>query len=205
MTSQSNSTAPLFPASTSVLSVTPTSFTSFSHVALALSPPSPFSPTIISLDPSLSARLPFPLKRGPINSLLRAGLCFELVLRGMVRQDDPGQPGGAALRRRNWISGAREVVRATGGKGIIISSGAVSAEEMRASQDIVNLWVCCRRRLGRDGTVVLTCSARTARSCSLIGLTASQAKDALTVNPQRALLRGRESRSSTYSIKFADC
>lgn len=29
--------------------------------------------------------------------------------------------------------------------------------------------------------------------CSLIGLTPSQAKDALTINPQRAILRGRAS------------
>lgn len=76
-----------------------------------------------------------------MNSLLRAGVVFEIILRGMIRQDDPGGIGGAGTRRRNWISGAREIVRATGGKSVVISSGALTAGEMRASEDIVNLLV----------------------------------------------------------------
>ncbi|ORY47188.1 RNase P subunit p30-domain-containing protein [Leucosporidium creatinivorum] len=171
----SNSTASLFPASTTLLSVTPTSLTSFSHVALSLSPPSPFAPTLITLDPSLSPRLPFPLKRGLVNTLQRAGVVFEIILRGMTKQDEPGAAGGAASRRRNWIAGAREVVRATGGKGVVISSGAVKAGEMRGTEDLINL-------------------------CSLIGLTPSQAKDALTLTPQRAILRGLAMRQTYRGV-----
>ncbi|GAA5920265.1 hypothetical protein JCM5296_004594, partial [Sporobolomyces johnsonii] len=73
------------------------------------------------------------------------------------------------------IAGAREVVRATGGKGVVISSGAVRAGEMRASEDLVNL-------------------------CSLIGLLPSQAKDALTVNPQRAVMRGLSLRQTYRGV-----
>jgi len=51
-----------------------------------------------------------------------------------------GEPAGeSGKRRRNWISGAREVVRATEGKGVVIVSGAKSAEEMRGSEDLINL------------------------------------------------------------------
>lgn len=143
--SQANSTAALYPSQTTLLSVSPTSLTSFSHVCLSLSPPSPFSPTLITLDPSLSPRLPFPLKRGLISSLARAGCAFELVLRGVTRQDESGeQPGEAGRRRRNWIAGAREVVRATEGKGVVVSSGAYRAGEMRGSEDLINLFVLFR-------------------------------------------------------------
>jgi len=57
-----------------------------------------------------------------------------------MRQDQEGESGGeCGKRRRNWISGAREVVRATEGKGVVITSGAIRAEEMRGSQDLINL------------------------------------------------------------------
>ncbi|GAA5836789.1 hypothetical protein JCM9279_007662 [Rhodotorula babjevae] len=172
-----NSTAALYPPHTTLLAVTPTSLTSFTHVALSLSPPSAFSPTLVTLDPSTSPRLPFPLKRGLISSLSRAGVCFELVLRGVTRLDDPATdaPGDAGKRRRNWIAGAREVVRATEGRGVVVSSGAHRAGEMRAPEDLVNL-------------------------CSLIGMPPSQAKDALTVNPQRAILRGLSLRQTYRGV-----
>ncbi|GAA5841390.1 hypothetical protein JCM5353_007118 [Sporobolomyces roseus] len=171
-----NSTAPLYPQQTTLLSVTPTTLNSFSHVSLSLSPPSAHSPTLITLDPSLSPRLPFPLKRGLISTLARSGVCFELVLRGITRQDLEGEPAGeSGKRRRNWISGAREVVRATEGKGVVIVSAAKSAEEMRGSEDLINL-------------------------CSLIGMPPSQAKDALTVNPQRAIMRGLSLRSTYRGV-----
>lgn len=137
---QANSTAHVYPAQTTLLSVSPTNLSSFSHVALSLSAPSPFAPTLITLDPSISPRLPFPLKRGLISSLSRAGVGFELLLRGVTRLDLPGeQPGEAGKRRRNWIAGAREVVRATQGKGVVLSSGAAKPGEMRGTEDLINL------------------------------------------------------------------
>ena len=135
---QSNTTSALIPPSTTLLSAIPTSLAAFSHTCLSLSPPSLYSPTLITFDPSLSPRLPFPLKRGLVNTMLRAGMMFEIVVRGVVRQDD-GAGGGAGNRRRNWIAGAREIVRATGGKSVVISSGAEKAGEMRGWEDLVNL------------------------------------------------------------------
>ncbi|GAA6009650.1 hypothetical protein JCM10207_004141 [Rhodosporidiobolus poonsookiae] len=171
-----NSTAALYPPQTTLLSVTPTTLTSFSHVALSLAPPTPHSPTLITLDPSLSPRLPFPLKRGLISSLSRAGVGFELVLRGVTRQDEAGEAAGeSGRRRRNWIAGAREVVRATEGKGVVISSGARRAGEMRGTEDLINL-------------------------CSLIGLPPSAAKDTLSVHPQRAVLRGLSLRQTYRGV-----
>lgn len=195
-TPQANSTAPLYPPHTTLLAVAPTSLTSFTHVALSLSPPSAFSPTLVTLDPSLSPRLPFPLKRGLISSLSRAGVAFELVLRGVTRLDAPGDaPGDAGRRRRNWIAGAREVVRATEGRGVVLSSGATRAGEMRAPEDLINLCAASFSLSRPTPSCVLTAPDPPNRSCSLIGLPPSQAKDALTVNPQRAILRGRASLS----------
>ncbi|BGO95012.1 hypothetical protein NBRC10512_006524 [Rhodotorula toruloides] len=171
-----NSTAHLYPPQTTLLSVSPTNLSSFSHVALSLSPPTPFAPTLITIDPSISPRLPFPLKRGMISSLARSGVCFELILRGVTRLDQEGeQPGDSGKRRRNWIAGAREVVRATEGKGVVVSSGAVRAGEMRGTEDLINL-------------------------CSLIGMPPAQAKDALTVNPQRAIMRGLSLRQTYRGV-----
>lgn len=127
-----------------LLSVIPTSASAFSHVCLSLSAPSAFSPSLITIDPSLSPRLPFPLKRGLVSTILRAGIRIEIIMRGIVRQDDPvgmGPAGGASMRRRNWIAGAREIVRATGGKGVVLSSGAMKAGEMRGTEDLINLYV----------------------------------------------------------------
>ncbi|GAA5865065.1 hypothetical protein JCM3774_002120, partial [Rhodotorula dairenensis] len=172
----SNSTAHLYPPQTTLLSVSPVNLSSFSHIALSVAPPSPFAPTLISLDPSQSPRLPFPLKRGMISTLSRTGVHFELVLRGVTRLDRPDEPAGeAGKRRRNWIAGAREVVRATEGKGVVISSGAVKAGEMRGTEDLINL-------------------------CSLIGMPPSVAKDALTVNPQRAVMRGLSLRQTYRGV-----
>ncbi|KAM0791108.1 hypothetical protein ACM66B_004397 [Microbotryomycetes sp. NB124-2] len=175
----SNSTASLFPPQTTLLSVSPTSVTSFSHVCLSLSTPSPYSPTVISIDPSVNTRLPFPLKRGLVSTLLRSGMCIEIVYRGIVKQDESQSSVGgvttAATRRRNWISGAREIVRALGGTNIIVSSGAENSHEMRASQDLINL-------------------------CTLIGLTPVQAKNALTSTPRDAIMRGLAMRQTHKGV-----
>lgn len=135
---QANSTAPLYGPSTSMLSTIPTDLFAFSHCCLALSPPSPFAPSLLTFDPSTSPRLGFPLKRGPVNTAQRSGLQFEIVYSGILRQDDPGV-AGSGNRRKNWIAGAREIVRATGGVGIVLSSGATQLGEMRAPADMINL------------------------------------------------------------------
>lgn len=81
-----------------------------------------------------------------MNQLITNGCIVEIVYRGVFAQDaacvEIGGGGlSASTRRRNWINGAREVVRASGGK-VMITSGAKVAGEMRGTEDLINLWVC---------------------------------------------------------------
>lgn len=52
---------------------------------------------------------------------------------------EDGQTEVNAFARRNLIAGAREVVRVCNGKGIILSSGALRAMELRGPEDMANL------------------------------------------------------------------
>ncbi|KAL9113354.1 MAG: hypothetical protein Q9227_002395 [Pyrenula ochraceoflavens] len=85
---------------------------------------------LISLD--LSQRLPFVLKFKTVASALQRGIRFEICY-------SPGLMGGGSENRRNLISGATALVRATRNRGIIISSEAKNALGVRAPWDIINL------------------------------------------------------------------
>lgn len=84
---------------------------------------------IISLD--LSTRLPFILKFKTVASALQRGVRFEICY-------SPGISGGSDARR-NLITGATGLIRATRGRGIIISSSAKSALGCRGPWDVINL------------------------------------------------------------------
>ncbi len=86
---------------------------------------------LISLD--LSYRLPFILKFSTIASALQRGIRFEVCY-------SPGITGSSDARR-NLISGATALIRATRGRGIIISSEARSALGLRGPWDVINLAV----------------------------------------------------------------
>ncbi|CAO1617851.1 unnamed protein product [Parajaminaea phylloscopi] len=91
---------------------------------------------IISLDLSSSPRLPFHLKRSTIGKALDSGAVFE-VCYGDATTSSP-------LRRedrvRNLISNTRDLLRVTsGGKGVILSSGASSILGLRSPLDVANL------------------------------------------------------------------
>lgn len=45
----------------------------------------------------------------------------------------------SAARRANFIGNVMSLIRATGGKGLVVSSGAGRAVELRAPRDVVNL------------------------------------------------------------------
>ena len=85
---------------------------------------------LISLD--LSLRLPFVLKFKTVASALQRGIRFEICY-------SPGLTGGSAENRRNLISGATALIRATRKRGIIISSEARNALGVRAPWDLINL------------------------------------------------------------------
>jgi ribonuclease P/MRP protein subunit RPP1 len=84
---------------------------------------------IISLD--LTVRLPFHFKYKQLSEAIRAGKRFEIsYAQGVL--GDSGQ-------RRNLISNATQLIRASRGRGLIISSEAQAAVACRGPWDAVNL------------------------------------------------------------------
>lgn len=75
-------------------------------------------------------RLPFHLRHTLIRTALKNGAVFEIAYAGAV---------GAEAERRSWWGGARELVRVTKGKGILLSGGANEDKEVRAPRDAANL------------------------------------------------------------------
>lgn len=120
-----------------MLAIHPTSPTSFSHACLTSSIPSPHTAHIIAL-PLTLPRLPFHLKHTLVRTALKNGAVFELAYSGAV---------GPESDRRNWWGAAREVVRVTKGKGILLSGGTVDDTQLRAPRDAANLSVCHQTHL----------------------------------------------------------
>jgi len=83
---------------------------------------------IISLD--LSKRLSYRFKPDLIKAALQRGVHFEILYAPLLRE-----PGS----RRQMFANAQSLARETRGKGIIISSGARTAIELRGPYDAVNL------------------------------------------------------------------
>ena len=88
---------------------------------------------VISLD--LSTRFPFYFKHTTMANPLQRGVKFEICYGPGILNSD----GGAS--RRNLISNATQLIRATRGRGIIISSEAKRALACRGPADVVNLAV----------------------------------------------------------------
>ncbi|KAI9767845.1 MAG: hypothetical protein M1839_004325 [Geoglossum umbratile] len=85
---------------------------------------------IISLD--LSVRHPYHFKFKPLATAVARGVRFEICYAPSVVHSD-------AMMRRNLISNATQLIRATRGRGIIISSEAKNALGLRAPFDVINL------------------------------------------------------------------
>lgn len=85
---------------------------------------------LISLD--FSQRLPFVLKFKTVASALQRGVRFEICYA-------PSIQSGHSDARRNLISGALALIRATRGRGIILSSEAKNALGVRGPYDVINL------------------------------------------------------------------
>ncbi|MCJ1426147.1 hypothetical protein MMC29_004049 [Sticta canariensis] len=86
---------------------------------------------LISLD--LSTRFPYYFKMKTLSGALQRGIKFEICYASGVLLADGG------LARRNLISNATQLIRATRGRGIIISSEAKRALACRGPWDVVNL------------------------------------------------------------------
>lgn len=84
---------------------------------------------MISLD--MSQRLSFPLRPGYIKVARDKGMVFEVQYGPMIR--DPSA-------RRHTISNALQLLRSMkGGKGVVLSSGATAAWQIRAPADVMNI------------------------------------------------------------------
>ena len=83
---------------------------------------------IISFD--LARRLPFRLRVPAVRAALARGVTFELCYAPALREPNS---------RRQLFANALAVVRATGGAGVILSSGAQRAFELRGPYDVANL------------------------------------------------------------------
>jgi ribonuclease P/MRP protein subunit RPP1 len=84
---------------------------------------------IISID--LTERHPYPFKHKTLGAALARGVKFELCYASGASSD--------AEKRRNTWQNAANIVRATRGRGILVSSGAESAIGCRGPWDAVNL------------------------------------------------------------------
>ncbi|KAI9806643.1 MAG: hypothetical protein M1825_006100 [Sarcosagium campestre] len=85
---------------------------------------------LISLD--LTVRHPYYFKHSLLRSAINRGVRFELCYAPGITTIDP-------VARRNLISNATQLIRATRGRGIVVSSEAASAVGVRAPVDVVNL------------------------------------------------------------------
>ncbi|KAJ5818229.1 hypothetical protein N7474_003820 [Penicillium riverlandense] len=85
---------------------------------------------VISLD--LSVRLPFYFKFKMLSAAISRGVRLEICY-------GPGVTGSGLDARRNLIGNATALIRATRGRGIIVSSEARKALGLRGPWDVINL------------------------------------------------------------------
>jgi ribonuclease P/MRP protein subunit RPP1 len=124
-----------------IIAAQPLDTASFSHLCLNLTGAGPSGVDIITLDLATSPRLPFQLKRSLVLKAIAEGTMFEICYGAAMRLNTPTTGAGGLPKeaRRNIIAGARELIRVTNGKGIILSSEVRQALEMRGPLDLMNL------------------------------------------------------------------
>ncbi|KAI0339224.1 PHP domain-like protein [Trametopsis cervina] len=124
-----------------IIALIPTTATTFSQACLSYSGPSNMTAHIISL-PLTLPRLPFNLKHTMVRTAIKNGAVFEIPYTGALGGDpDPAVSGteGGTSAKRNWWAAAREVVRVTKGKGIVVTSAGRNVADLRAPRDVGNL------------------------------------------------------------------
>lgn len=122
--------------------------------------------SIISLD--LTIRYPFHFRPKPFMTAIRRGIRFEICYAQAVQD-------GGADKRRNFISNTLGIVRATRGRGLIVSSEAKSVLSIRAPADVQNL-------------------------LNVWGMEQERAREALTVTPRSVVVNERMRRTSYRGI-----
>lgn len=84
-----------------------------------------------------------------VRTAIKNGAVFEISYAGALGGDnDPsvgtagGSEGGSGAKR-NWWAAAREIVRVSKGKGVIVTGGVTNVADLRAPRDVGNLSVIC--------------------------------------------------------------
>ena len=141
--SQTNANASLL-APYDLISLTPTTATTFSQACLNHSMPTTHTAHIIAL-PLTHPRLPFNPKHTLVRTAIKNGAMFEINYAGALGVDSPtentsagGADSGVSIKR-HWWAAAREIMRVTKGKGVIASGGVVNPSDLRAPRDIANV------------------------------------------------------------------
>ncbi|GAO16710.1 uncharacterized protein UV8b_07932 [Ustilaginoidea virens] len=106
-----------------ILAIRPLTEKAFQNACLTLDIP------IISLD--LASHFPFHFRPKPCMAAVSRGVRFEICYAQLLTADSRG--------RANFISNATGLIRATRGRGIVISSEAKGAIALRGPADVVNL------------------------------------------------------------------
>ncbi|KAJ9151880.1 RNase P subunit p30 [Pleurostoma richardsiae] len=120
-----NHRLPQIAAAYDLLAVRPTTERAFQAACTSLAEPS-----LISLD--LTAFFPFHFRPRPCMAAVNRGLRFELCYAQALAADPRA--------RATFIANAISLVRATRGRGIVLSSGAAGPMALRAPADVVNLF-----------------------------------------------------------------
>lgn len=140
-----NANASLF-ASYDLIGLVPLTQATFLLACLTHSMPSPLTAHIISL-PLTLPRLSFHLKHTLIRTAIKNGAVFEISYVGAlggenhpILVDADGAENGSGAKK-NWWAAAKELVRVTKGKSLLISGGVMSDADLRAPRDVGNLYV----------------------------------------------------------------
>ncbi|KXH37127.1 RNase P subunit p30 [Colletotrichum simmondsii] len=122
-----------------ILAVRPTTEKAFQAACLSMAEPS-----LISLD--LTQHFPFHFRPKPLMAAVARGVKFEVCYaQVLASSSSSGGSGGSigpppdARARATFISNFASLVRATKGRGIVVSSEARGALGLRAPNDVVNL------------------------------------------------------------------
>ncbi|KIK04031.1 hypothetical protein K443DRAFT_443707 [Laccaria amethystina LaAM-08-1] len=151
-----------------LLALIPTTHATFSLACLTHTQPSPLTAHIISI-PLTLPRLPYHLKHTLVRTAIKNGAVFEINYVGALGGENDGVmvEAGAAENgqsaRRNWWAAARELVRVTKGRGVLVSGGVVGDVDLRAPRDVGNLITV----LGLPQDAAHTASTKTPKSLVL--------------------------------------
>ncbi|KAF9004657.1 RNase P subunit p30-domain-containing protein [Cyathus striatus] len=178
-----NANVPLF-NNYDLIALVPTNQVTFSFACLTHTLPSALTAHIIPL-PLTLPRLNLYLKHTLVRTALKNGGVFEINYVGAlggeqdaVLSDANAAESGLSVKR-NWWAAAREVVRVTKGKGLLVSEGVVSDGDLRAPRDVENL-------------------------ISMFGIAQDIAHSAVTKRPNCSLFEPIETRK-TYRAIISEC